>query len=57
VTDDGRGFDPSTASDRAAEGHLGLRGLDGLVSDAGGRMVVRSAPGSGTTLEVEVPIG
>ena len=53
VEDDGRGFDPDTP---ATAGHLGLRGLAGLVSDAGGVMRVRSAPGAGTTVRVEVPV-
>ncbi len=53
VDDDGRGFDPATA---AAEGHVGLKGLQGLVTDAGGRLTVRSAPGDGTQIRVEVPL-
>ena len=39
-----------------AAGHLGLVALRGLVTDAGGRLDVRSAPGAGTTLRVEVPL-
>ena len=37
VTDDGCGFEPAILGSRAAAGHLGLRGLDALVGDAGGR--------------------
>jgi two-component system NarL family sensor kinase len=51
VTDDGRGFDPASP---AADGHLGLRGLESLVADGGGRLDVRSAPGAGTTVTLEV---
>jgi signal transduction histidine kinase len=56
VVDDGVGFDARTAEARAAEGHLGLRGLQGLVADAGGRMTVETATGNGTTVHVEVPL-
>ena len=51
VTDDGRGFDPDQR--RGAE-HFGLRGLGSLIAEAGGRLVVRSAPGAGTTIRLEV---
>lgn len=51
VVDDGRGFDPAAARDGA---HYGLRGLDGLVADHGGRLEVVSAPGGGTRVTVEV---
>ncbi|HEY2636340.1 MAG TPA: sensor histidine kinase, partial [Solirubrobacteraceae bacterium] len=54
VADDGRGFDPAAANGRAA-GHFGLNMLADLADDAGGRLDVRSQPGAGTTLEVEVP--
>jgi len=56
VVDDGVGFTPETATARAEEGHLGLRGLDGLAVAAGGRLDVQSAPGEGTRLHLEVPL-
>lgn len=56
VSDDGAGFDPSVLAARAAEGHLGLRGLEGVVGDAGGTFGLDSAPGRGTTVRVEVPL-
>ncbi len=56
VVDDGVGFTPETATARAEEGHLGLRGLDGLAAAAGGRLDVQSAPGEGTRLHLEVPL-
>jgi two-component system NarL family sensor kinase len=55
VVDDGVGFDPAVAEERAAAGHLGLRGLSGLVGDAGGRIDIETAEGRGTTVRVEVP--
>jgi signal transduction histidine kinase len=56
VIDDGQGFDTAQADGAAAEGHFGLRGLAGLVTDAGGTMEVSSAVGAGTTLRVTVPL-
>ena len=56
VSDDGRGYDPAEARERAAEGHFGLRGLESLVEDAGGTMTVQSQPGGGTRVELEVPV-
>jgi signal transduction histidine kinase len=55
VVDDGVGFTPETAAARVSEGHLGLRGLDGLAAAAGGRLDVQSTPGEGTRLHLEVP--
>jgi two-component system, NarL family, sensor kinase len=55
VNDDGVGFDPAAAvsDDRP---HLGLRLLDDLAGDVGGRIEVSSAPGAGTTVTMEVPV-
>ena len=50
VTDDGVGFDPGAVR---PDVHYGLRGLDSLVRDSGGTLVVRSAPGAGTTIRLE----
>ena len=56
VTDDGVGFDPAAAAadDRP---RMGLRLLDDLAGDVGGRIAVTSAPGAGTTVTMEVPVG
>ena len=54
VTDDGRGFDPTARRDPE---HFGLRGLTSLIRQAGGRLDVRSAPGAGTTVRLEVAGG
>lgn len=51
VVDDGMGFDPTLVTDPQ---HFGLRGLTSLVADAGGRLDVRSTPGQGTTVHMEV---
>jgi signal transduction histidine kinase len=51
VSDDGRGFDPAVVGPE----HFGLRSMRGRVADLGGRLEVRSTPGRGTVLRVEVP--
>lgn len=56
VVDDGRGFDVSELDERAAEGHFGLKGLAGILDDAGGALDVDSEPGAGTRVRAEVPI-
>ncbi|HVE93236.1 MAG TPA: GAF domain-containing sensor histidine kinase [Actinomycetota bacterium] len=50
VRDDGCGFDPSAP----CEG-LGIKGMCERVQLAGGRFRVRSAPGSGAVVEMELP--
>ncbi|MDX6324601.1 MAG: hypothetical protein QOK15_955 [Nocardioidaceae bacterium] len=51
VVDDGCGFDPAQQS--GAE-HFGLRGLSSLIAEAGGHLDVRSAPGAGTIIRLEI---
>lgn len=51
VRDDGRGFDPEQVS---TDEHLGLRGLQDLIREAGGSLDVRSSPGAGTTVRLQV---
>ncbi|MER6013000.1 GAF domain-containing sensor histidine kinase [Streptomyces bluensis] len=55
VTDDGSGFEPATI--RRAGRHLGLVSMRDRASGVGGRLTVESAPGKGTTIEMEVPGG
>ncbi|MEV2217261.1 GAF domain-containing sensor histidine kinase [Streptomyces sp. NPDC050997] len=55
VTDDGSGFDPKTV--RRAGRHLGLVSMRDRASGVGGTLTVESAPGKGTTIELEVPGG
>ncbi len=54
VVDDGVGFDPGTV---ATDDHFGLRAAESLVREHGGTWEVESAPGSGTMVRVEVPVG
>jgi len=51
ICDDGQGFDPAAVP----EGHQGLSLMAQRVELARGRFVVRSAPGAGTRVQVEVP--
>jgi signal transduction histidine kinase len=50
LTDDGRGFDASSAFDG-----LGLAGIKARAASIGGRLSISSSAGSGTTIEVSVP--
>lgn len=56
VRDDGAGFvppgDPATLR---SGGHFGLLGMAERARSAGGELMVRSAPGDGTTIEAAVP--
>jgi signal transduction histidine kinase len=55
VEDDGRGFDSGERDRRGADGHVGLTLLEDLVRQASGTLDVRSQPGRGTRVELEVP--
>ena len=50
VADDGRGFDPNTASDS------GLAGLRDRIRALGGTVTVASAPGSGSRISASLPV-
>jgi signal transduction histidine kinase len=57
IEDDGRGFDLGNAiSTASANGRLGLLGIKERLSFIGGSLDVESAPTSGATLIVRVPI-
>jgi two-component system NarL family sensor kinase len=56
MRDDGIGFDPKAAESAISEGHFGLQSIEDRVRAAGGTTKVRSAPGEGTELQVEVPL-
>ena len=57
VQDDGVGFSAQDMERAKADGHVGLELLGELVHEVGGELDVRSVPGEGTTLRVEVPVG
>jgi signal transduction histidine kinase len=55
IVDDGRGFDTATLA-AAAVGHLGVVGMQERVRARGGGFRLSSHPGSGTSVEVEMPV-
>jgi signal transduction histidine kinase len=57
VSDDGTGFSAHEREQRGAKGHLGLTLLEAIVEQAGGPLQVRSSPGEGTVVEMELPAG
>lgn len=57
VSDDGHGFVvPDRLDSLPAEGHLGLAGLQHRVARVGGQLQVRSDPGRGTVVRVDLPL-
>jgi PAS domain S-box-containing protein len=54
IQDNGVGFDPAAAQ---ARGGMGLPGMRERAQRIGGRIEIESAPGRGTQVTVEVPIG
>jgi signal transduction histidine kinase len=55
VVDDGSGFDAQQATASAA-GHFGLLGMRERSEKIGGQLSIRSEPGSGTRVEVTLPL-
>ena len=53
VSDSGKGFNPSAASDR--EGHFGIRGMKERASFLGGTLEITSEPGEGTFVRLHIP--
>ncbi len=56
IVDDGRGFEPATALEAASAGHLGIVGMQERVRARGGSFRISSRPGTGTTVDVELPL-
>jgi signal transduction histidine kinase len=52
ISDDGVGFEPQRAELRSR--HLGLTSMEERAAELGGRIEVRSAPGTGTTVELQL---
>jgi signal transduction histidine kinase/ligand-binding sensor domain-containing protein len=53
IQDDGCGFEQEKVGDN---GHFGILGMRERANQLGGRLVVSSAPGRGTQIEVSVPL-
>jgi signal transduction histidine kinase len=52
VSDDGVGFDPDRSEVRSR--HLGLTSMEERARELGGRLEIRSSPGAGTTVSLQV---
>ncbi len=55
VTDNGTGFDPE-AHDRTGYPRFGLATMRERAEAVGGRLAIRSQPGQGATVQVEIPL-
>ena len=55
VTDDGKGIDSTILAQGGREGHYGLSGIRERAKLIGGELDLRSEPGGGTQLELNVP--
>ena len=53
VSDNGHGFDPASMQGGR---HFGLQGMRDRVEMIGGRFRLRSAPGAGAMIGIEVPL-
>lgn len=56
IQDDGRGFDPVTLEQAAAQGHLGIPGMRERILARGGDFRLISRAGSGTTVQVDLDV-
>ncbi|KAA3656448.1 MAG: HAMP domain-containing protein [Chloroflexi bacterium] len=56
VEDDGIGFDPNDLGNGKKRPRLGLIGLQERAEMLGGSLVVQSAPGAGTSVQVRIPL-
>jgi len=57
ISDDGRSFSVARVFQARPNKHLGLLGMRERIEMVGGRFTVESAPGRGTTIRAEVPLG
>ncbi len=56
INDNGVGFDAPDLIAHPVEGHFGLRVLGDVVADAGGELLLASAPGAGTRWQLRIPL-
>lgn len=56
IQDDGQGFDPQNLDASIGEGGFGLQTMRQRAEQNGGRVLIESAGGKGTTLVVQLPI-
>jgi two-component system NarL family sensor kinase len=56
IVDNGVGFDAPDLLANPKEGHFGLRVLGDVVAEAGGELLLASAPGAGTHWQLRIPL-
>ncbi|MGX1738239.1 sensor histidine kinase [Corynebacterium flavescens] len=57
VVDNGEGFDVAAVESRPAGlGHIGLAAMSRRAEELGGKVIIESAPGSGTAVSVSMPL-
>jgi signal transduction histidine kinase len=56
IRDDGTGFDLRSAQNRPADQRLGLLGMQERAAIVVGKLEIRSAPGSGTEVDIQLPL-
>jgi signal transduction histidine kinase len=56
IIDNGVGFNAAELLAHPAEGHFGLRVMGDVVTDAGGELLLTSAPGAGTHCQLRIPL-
>jgi signal transduction histidine kinase len=56
VRDNGKGFEPERLAERGGRRQLGLAGLQERAEILGGRLLIQSAPGQGTSIEATLPL-
>jgi len=57
ITDDGKGFRTKAVLSDKRKGRLGLLGMKERLEMVGGKLIINSIPGKGTTLRTEMPFG
>lgn len=57
ISDDGQGFAPDAASPDHLHGGFGLIGISERARLLGGKSIIQSAPGQGTTISIEIDPG
>jgi len=57
IRDDGKSFDVERVLQTKGNGRLGLLGMRERLEMVGGKFVVESSPGKGTTVQAQIPLG
>ena len=57
IQDNGRSFQVQRVTDSRSGKHLGLLGMRERLEMVGGKFIVESSPGKGTTIQARIPFG